>query len=55
MFYDGNLVIEERNTNSVPISVSYTRGNDLSRQLLQERGWDWRRLLARTDRSIPRD
>jgi RHS repeat-associated protein len=48
--YDGNLVIEERNTNSVPIIISYTRGRDLSGSVQGAGGIGG--LLARTDHSI---
>jgi RHS repeat-associated protein len=48
--YDGNLVIEERNTNTVPLIISYTRGNDLSSSLQGAGGIGG--LLARTDHSI---
>lgn len=43
--YDGNVVIEERNSNNVPL-VSYTRGNDLSGSLQGAGGIGG--LLART-------
>jgi len=44
--YDGNLVVEERNTNNQPV-VTYTRGNDLSGTLQGAGGIGG--LLARTD------
>lgn len=44
--YDGNLVIQERNTNNLPM-VTYTRGNDLSGTLQGAGGISG--LLARTD------
>jgi RHS repeat-associated protein len=45
--YDGNLVVQERNTNNLP-QVTYTRGNDLSGTLQGAGGIGG--LLARTDR-----
>jgi len=48
--YDRNLVIEERNTNTVPVIIGYTRGNDLSGSLQGAGGIGG--LLARTDHSI---
>jgi len=47
--YDGNLVIQERNSWNVP-SVTYTRGSDLSGDLEAAGGIDG--LLARTDSAI---
>jgi RHS repeat-associated protein len=44
--YDGNLVVQERNTNNLP-TVTYTRGNDLSSTLQGAGGIGG--LLARTD------
>jgi len=44
--YDGNLVIQERDSNSV-VQVTYTRGNDLSGSLQGAGGIGG--LLARTD------
>lgn len=44
--YDGNLVIQERDTNNLP-SVTYTRGNDFSQSLQGAGGIGG--LLARTD------
>ena len=44
--YDGNLVVQERNSNNV-VQVSYTRGNDLSGTLQGAGGIGG--LLARTD------
>jgi|GEM_PF-1240982 len=44
--YDGNLVIQERDTNSVPL-VTYTRGRDLSGTMQGAGGIGG--LLARTD------
>ena len=46
--YDGNLVVQERNTNNLP-QVTYTRGNDLSGKLQGAGGIGG--LLARTDNS----
>ena len=46
--YDGNLVIQERDANNLPL-VTYTRGNDLSRTLQGAGGIGG--LLARTDNS----
>ena len=46
--YDGNLVIQERDANNLPL-VSYTRGNDLSGSLQGAGGIGG--LLARTDNS----
>lgn len=46
--YDGNRVIQERDTNNAPV-VSYTRGNDLSGSLEGAGGIGG--LLARTDNS----
>lgn len=43
--YDGNLVVQERDTNNLP-QVTYTRGNDLSHTLQGAGGIDG--LLART-------
>lgn len=43
--YDGNVVVEERNANNIPL-VSYTRGNDLSGTLQKNAGIGG--LLART-------
>ncbi len=48
--YDGNVVIEERNSNNVPL-VTYTRGNDLSGTLQGAGGIGG--LLARSDHSQP--
>ena len=48
--YDGNVVIEERNSNNVPL-VTYTRGNDLSGTLQGAGGIGG--LLARSDYSLP--
>jgi RHS repeat-associated protein len=47
--YDGNVVIQERDTNSFPL-VSYTRGRDLSGSLQGAGGIGG--LLARTDHSL---
>ena len=44
--YDGNLVIQERDQNNIPL-VTYTRGNDLSRTL--QGGGGIGGILARTD------
>jgi RHS repeat-associated protein len=44
--YDGNVVIQERNSNNV-VQVTYTRGNDLSGMLQEAAGIGG--LLARTD------
>ena len=46
--YDGNVVIQERNANNLPL-VTYTRGNDLSGTLQGAGGIGG--LLARTDNS----
>ena len=46
--YDGNVVVQERNTNNLP-QVTYTRGNDLSGTLQGAGGIGG--LLARTDNS----
>ncbi len=46
--YDGNVVVQERDTNNLPI-VTYTRGNDLSGSLQGAGGIGG--LLARRDRS----
>jgi RHS repeat-associated protein len=46
--YDGNLVIQERDTNNLPL-VTYTRGNDLSGTIQGAGGIGG--LLARTDNS----
>jgi len=48
--YDGNLVIQERNTNNAPV-VEYTRGNDLSGSLQGAGGIGG--LLARSQDSLP--
>jgi RHS repeat-associated protein len=47
--YDGNLVIQERGTNNMPL-VSYTRGSDLSGSLQGAGGIGG--LLARTDHHL---
>ena len=47
--YDGNVVIQERDGNNLPL-VSYTRGNDLSGSLQGAGGIGG--LLARTDNSL---
>jgi RHS repeat-associated protein len=47
--YDGNLVIQERNSNNVAL-ITYTRGNDLSGALQGAGGIGG--LLARTDNSL---
>jgi RHS repeat-associated protein len=47
--YDGNLVIQERNTNNQPV-VEYTRGNDLSGTLQGAGGIGG--LLARSQNSL---
>jgi RHS repeat-associated protein len=47
--YDGNLVIQERGTNNMPL-VSYTRGSDLSGSLQLAGGIGG--LLARTDHHL---
>jgi RHS repeat-associated protein len=47
--YDGNLVIQERGTNNLPL-VSYTRGSDLSGSLQGAGGIGG--LLARTDHHL---
>jgi RHS repeat-associated protein len=47
--YDGNLVIQERNANNLPMAT-YTRGNDLSGTLQGAGGIGG--LLARTDNSL---
>jgi RHS repeat-associated protein len=46
--YDGNLVVQERNANNLPLAT-YTRGNDLSGSLQGAGGIGG--LLARTDNS----
>jgi RHS repeat-associated protein len=48
--YDGNLVVQERNTNNQPV-VEYTRGNDLSGSLQGAGGIGG--LLARSQNSLP--
>jgi RHS repeat-associated protein len=48
--YDGNLVVQERNTNNQPV-VEYTRGNDLSGTLQGAGGIGG--LLARSQDSLP--
>jgi RHS repeat-associated protein len=47
--YDGNLVVQERNTNNMP-TVEYTRGNDLSGSLQGAGGIGG--LLARSQNSL---
>ena len=47
--YDGNLVVQERDTNNLP-TVSYTRGRDLGGRLQGAGGIGG--MLARTDHSI---